>query len=337
MRRALVPGILTLTTALAWAQSEDSLYVVTNRLPKLGEWTRDHDPTGATKVYEKVPTSHFGTSPNVFVERKEGLQLAFNRIYRTAKMRSDSHPTIIFSIHGFNTGAESAISRAWMVQRRLNDQGVPAVVVPVVWPDDNSALNYQQDKSDADASTAMLIDVFEQVRRIKRRAKDLKVGIVAHSLGNYALMEGARKFMASHRDVEEPLIDQAWLVSPDLSSDDLSDSRRGRDLIALCSSLSVYWHRQDYVHTLGLIYNNGDRMGRVGLAATHAKVDSVDCTRAFPLGLGNKSVHADCFTTPVFYEDLAATLGVGSTTRTRRALNLNRREFELARIEGSEK
>lgn len=329
MRRALVPGILTLTTAFAWAQSEDSLYLVTNRLPKFGEWTRHHDPTGATKIYEKLPTVHFGTSPGVFAERKEGLELAFNRIYRTAKMRSEAHPTIIFSIHGYNTGAESAINRAWMIQRRLNDQGLPAVVVPVVWPDDKSALNYNQDKNDADASTAMLIDVFEQVHRIKRRAKDLKVGVLAHSLGNYALMEGARKFMASHRDIESPLIDQAWLVSPDLETDDLSDSRRGVDLIALCSSLSVYWHRQDYVHTLGLIYNNGGRMGRSGLAAPHSKIDSVDCTKAFPLGLTNKSVHGDYFTSPVFFEDLAATLGVGSITRTRREFALQRREFGL--------
>lgn len=126
-----------------------------------------------------------------------------------------------------------------MIQRRLNDQGLPAVVVPVVWPDDNSPLNYKQDENDADASAATLIDVLEQVHRIKRRAKDLKVGVLAHSLGNYALIEGARKFIASLRDVEEPLIDQAWLVSPDLERDDLSDSRRGVDLIALCPSLSV--------------------------------------------------------------------------------------------------
>ncbi len=125
---------------------------------------------------------------------------------------SANHEAFIF-IHGFNVTFADACRRTGQLAYDLKFSGAP---IMWSWPSDGRVLNYVKDETDVEWSTENL-RAFLQM--ITRETKAQTVHLIAHSMGNRALLRALAALAAQPGPPGRPLFNQVVLTAPDIDRD----------------------------------------------------------------------------------------------------------------------
>lgn len=114
---------------------------------------------------------------------------------------------VVVYIHGFNTRFEDAALRAAQLGHDLQ---VPGAMVFFSWPSRGSVSGYLTDLSTIEASEAPLADFLVQASRLAERGR---VHLIAHSMGNRALLRAMHRAVALDARVR---FGEILLAAPDV-------------------------------------------------------------------------------------------------------------------------
>ncbi len=159
------------------------------------------------------PSSPPGDPERSFVTlRVDRLDLAQARADFDARVARTSGRKVLVFVHGYNTRFEEAVYRFAQI---VHDAHVDVAPVLFTWPSGGAAIDYIYDRDSAiysrDALEAML----------QALVKDPTVGsisILAHSMGNYIVVEALRQMAIRNRELS-PKIRDVMLASPDIDVD----------------------------------------------------------------------------------------------------------------------
>lgn len=129
-----------------------------------------------------------------------------------ARIAHSSHRQALVFVHGFNNSFEEAVFR---FAQLVHDGDIKALPVLFTWPSRAKIAAYAYDSESANYSR----DALEKLLRYLVQDKGVgEISIVAHSMGNWVLLEALRQI--SIRDGRLPLkIKNVLLASPDVDYD----------------------------------------------------------------------------------------------------------------------
>ena len=154
-----------------------------------------------------------GNPATDFVARRTGIvdKSSAMALVHDAVRRSPKRQVLVF-VHGFNNRFEDAVYRFAQI---VHDSGTQAVPVLFTWPSKASVLAYGYDRESSTYSR----DQLEAVLRALAADRDVgEVSILAHSMGNWLLLESLRQ-MAIRDGQVSPKIKNVLLAAPDVDID----------------------------------------------------------------------------------------------------------------------
>ena len=158
------------------------------------------------KVLPGDPAVDFVTKHTAVIDRKTALSLVHDEVRRSPKKQ------VLVFVHGFNNKFEDAVYRFAQI---VHDSGTEAVPVLFTWPSKGSVLAYGYDRESSTYSRNQLEGV------LRGLAADPQVGevsVLAHSMGNWLLLESLRQMAI--RDGRVPAkIKNVLLAAPDIDFD----------------------------------------------------------------------------------------------------------------------
>jgi esterase/lipase superfamily enzyme len=131
--------------------------------------------------------------------------------------KSQSRSAFVF-IHGFNVTFEDAARRTAQISYDLGFDGAP---IFYSWPSKGSVLSYSADEATVDTTVTHLKGFLEDVAT---RTGATTVHLIAHSMGNRALIRALKEIGSEQRSTPLPRFHQVVLAAPDI------DARLFRDL-----------------------------------------------------------------------------------------------------------
>lgn len=152
------------------------------------------------------PAIDFVTKHTAIIDRKSALGLVHDQLRHSPKKQ------VLVFVHGFNNKFEDAVYRFAQI---VHDSGTEAVPVLFTWPSKGSVLAYGYDKESSTYSRNQLEDVLAGL------VADPSVGevsILAHSMGNWLLLESLRQMAIRHGRIP-PKIKNVLLAAPDVDID----------------------------------------------------------------------------------------------------------------------
>jgi esterase/lipase superfamily enzyme/uncharacterized protein YjbI with pentapeptide repeats len=132
---------------------------------------------------------------------------------RAARSTDSEEPQLFVFIHGYNMSFESAAFRTAQIAYDLDFEGAP---VMYSWPSRGGLASYEYDQNSAIRSREFLRNFLLMLKE-KSGAEDINV--VAHSMGNLALMEVLRDIRISGGAREGPIFKEVVLAAPDIDRD----------------------------------------------------------------------------------------------------------------------
>jgi len=171
-------------------------------------------PDGARRAGEvQWPSSPPGDPERSFVTlRADRLDLAQIRADFDRRVSRTPGRKVLVFVHGYNTRFEEAVYRFAQI---VHDAHVDVVPVLFTWPSGGGAIDYVYDRDSAMYSR----DALEAL--LQALVKDPSVGsisILAHSMGNYLVVETLRQMAIRNRELS-PKIRDVMLASPDIDVD----------------------------------------------------------------------------------------------------------------------
>lgn len=155
------------------------------------------------------PSKHFTVRSIGHLDGEPGFKAALRQEF--AK-RKPEHREVFLFIHGYNTRFPEALYRFAQV---LHDANSPRVPVLFTWASRGSVTDYVYDNNSATAAR----DGLEKTVRDIIAAGATKVHILAHSMGNWLLMETIRQVRLSGKPIDADKIGVVVLAAPDLDID----------------------------------------------------------------------------------------------------------------------
>lgn len=152
------------------------------------------------------PAINFVTKHTAIIDRQTALSLVHS------ELRHSSKKQVLVFVHGFNNKFEDAVYRFAQI---VHDSGTDAVPVLFTWPSKGSALAYGYDRESSTYSRNQLEDV---LRGLCSDPSVGEVSILAHSMGNWLLLESLRQ-MAIRGGRVPPKIKNVLLAAPDVDID----------------------------------------------------------------------------------------------------------------------
>ena len=152
------------------------------------------------------PAVAFVTRHTAIIDRSTALGLVHDQLRRSPKKQ------VLVFVHGFNNKFEDAVYRFAQI---VHDSGTQAVPVLFTWPSKGSVLAYGYDRESSTYSRNQLEDVLSGL------VADPSVGevsILAHSMGNWLLLESLRQ-MAIRGGRVPAKIKNVLLAAPDVDID----------------------------------------------------------------------------------------------------------------------
>ena len=124
--------------------------------------------------------------------------------------RQQAKKTALVFVHGFNTGFEDALYRNAQVVYDLQYKGLSILFA---WTSKGSVADYGYDKESALSARSSFIELLNILRD---ELKVETVNVIAHSMGNFAVMDA----MKNNADTAKPVrIDQLIMAAPDVARD----------------------------------------------------------------------------------------------------------------------
>ena len=231
----------------------------------------------------------------------------FNELSQVAQA-SDRNELFVF-IHGYNVRFIDALKRTAQLSHDLELQG-PAVCYS--WPSRGDVAAYTMDEASVSWSAPhfehLLLDLRDQTGC-------QRVNVIAHSMGNRALLEAIERIDAKKLD-QPKLIDSLVMAAPDVDLGEFS-SRYLRPLQNVTKHTTLYFSDSDRALLLSARLHGAPRLGllRDHLQA-FAGIDSVYVGEQASLSLGHSYYGDD----PAVIEDLKTLLQEGRTADSRELL-----------------
>jgi len=229
---------------------------------------RDHHPGNVERptiwtFWREDPDKHF-----VIVKATEQGYDEFYTQVRDVVGRSARHEAFVF-VHGFNVTFESAVYRTAQVAYDLSFDGAPILYS---WPSVGTATGYPVDANNSEWTIDHLHWFLEDVAA---RSGANYIHVIAHSRGNWPLMNALRSIATEPQDHPRPRFNQIVLTAPDVDADSfrlLSQAFR-----TLGVRTTLYASAHDEALTLSKKYQGYQRAGDVTpQIVTVDGVDSID-------------------------------------------------------------
>jgi esterase/lipase superfamily enzyme len=220
------------------------------------------------------PARSPGNPANEFVSTKVArLDFANTRKWLDAHAAATRKIRVLVFVHGFNNRFDDSVYR---FAQLVHDSGADVTPILFTWPSRGSVFAYGYDRESTNVSRDALERVLDMV------ARDPAVGeidILAHSMGNWLVLETLRQMAIRNRHIPTK-IDDVVLASPDVDVDvfwnELSDMGSPRPRLSLIIS------RDDHALAASKwIWGNVARLGSIDpeaepyksrLAAAHVRV-----------------------------------------------------------------
>ena len=181
---------------------------------------------------------------------------------------SQSKDAFVF-VHGFNNSFEDAARRVAQLAYDLDFDGTPILYS---WPSQGSATAYTADEAAVGVSGRRLAEFLETV---VTQSGAQRVHLIAHSMGNRALIEALELYLCKHAPGERPPFGQIVFTAPDVDRDyfvDAFDTLRGA-----AQRLTLYASDSDYALRSSQFVHGAPRAGGAGDAVVRlAGLDTID-------------------------------------------------------------
>jgi esterase/lipase superfamily enzyme len=138
---------------------------------------------------------------------------ALHEVKGELELRAPADRDILLFVHGFNTNFGEAVTRTAQLTRDLPFAGVPVLFS---WPSRAKLVDYIYDRDSATYSRPYLSATIEL---LARETGARRVHIVAHSMGNWALLEALRDLHARTGMALKGRLGNVILAAPDVDVD----------------------------------------------------------------------------------------------------------------------
>jgi esterase/lipase superfamily enzyme len=180
----------------------------------------------------------------------------FVKALRQQIQNAPSKDLFIF-VHGFNNTFEDAARRAAQMSYDLDFDGTPILYS---WPSQGSATAYAVDEAAVGISGRKMADFLDT---IVSQSGAQRIHLLAHSMGNRALIEALQTFLAKRApDKRQHIFGQIVFTAPDVDRDyfvDAIDSLRGS-----AERVTLYASGNDYALRSSQFLHGAPRAGTAG-------------------------------------------------------------------------
>ncbi len=260
-------------------------FVITNREPN-DEGSFGNDPQRGGALSFLLGAERYARHPRDLrtVERDEFVADLREELTRRHGPERQAVPLPVY-IHGFNNNFHEALAEGHEIGTGLERHGHLGPVLLFSWPSEGKTLEYWEDRDDARESVSGFKHFLSILRALRAPEEPpaVEASLLAHSMGNYVLREGAHYY---RKQIGYPLNDihftQTLMLAPDLAYDSFAPDKTGRAIANLSHRVTIYHSRFDNVLGLssGVKHFGARRLGRSGprdLTHLPQNVLSVDC------------------------------------------------------------
>ena len=217
------------------------------------------------------PRLHFTIQEISLLSRENFIDAVRQRLGESKNFKDQA---FIF-VHGYNVSFENALYRTAQIAYDLGFDGVPFLYS---WPSGGGLTGYLYDKDSADQSVEYLRQFIELVAT---RSHATKVHLIAHSMGNAALLRTLEKIQLAGGLKGGAVVSQIILAAPDIDRDvfetlaaDLGRVAQGVTLYASSSDKALLASRT----VAGGMARAGDVPAPPSTPLVMAGIDTIDVT-----------------------------------------------------------
>jgi esterase/lipase superfamily enzyme len=173
------------------------------------------------------------------------------------QIKTAASKDVFIFVHGFNNTFEDAARRAAQLAYDLDFDGTPLLYS---WPSEGSATAYAVDEASVGISGRRLADFLDTV--VVRSGAE-HIHILAHSMGNRALIEALQTYLARRApDQRRHIFGQIVFTAPDVDRDYFMDAVA--PLSAAADRVTLYASDNDYALRSSQLLHGAPRAGTAG-------------------------------------------------------------------------
>jgi esterase/lipase superfamily enzyme len=193
---------------------------------------------------------------------------------------SPSRDVFIF-VHGYNNTFEDAARRAAQMAYDLDFDGTPIVYS---WPSRGSTMAYFADEATVQVSSGKLAEFLDTV---VGQSGAGRIHVIAHSMGNRAVIEALRTFLAGRApEHRQRVFGQIVFTAPDVDRDYFIDAVKS--LQGSADRVTLYASRNDYALRSSQFFHDAPRAGTAGdFLIKLAGLDTIDMSAVPADALGH--------------------------------------------------
>jgi esterase/lipase superfamily enzyme len=188
---------------------------------------------------------------------------------------------VFIFVHGFNNSFEDAARRTAQMAYDLDFDGTPMMYS---WPSQGSTTAYAIDEAAVGISGRRMADFLDAV---VAQAGAQRIHLIAHSMGNRALIEALQTYLAKRApENRQHIFGQIVFTAPDVDRDYFSDAIE--PLTAAAERVTLYASDNDYALRSSQFFHGAPRAGTAGdVIVKLAGLDSIDMSSVPADALGH--------------------------------------------------
>jgi esterase/lipase superfamily enzyme len=188
---------------------------------------------------------------------------------------------VFIFVHGFNNTFEDAARRVAQLAYDLDFDGTPMLYS---WPSQGSTTAYSVDEASVQISGRRMADFLETV---VAQSGAQHVHLIAHSMGNRALIEAMQTYLAKRApENRQHIFGQVVFTAPDVDRDYFTDAVV--ELNAAAQRTTLYASDTDYAIRTSQFFHGAPRAGTAGdVIVKLAGLDSIDMSAVPADSLGH--------------------------------------------------
>jgi esterase/lipase superfamily enzyme len=188
---------------------------------------------------------------------------------------------VFIFVHGFNNTFEDAARRTAQMAYDLDFDGTPMMYS---WPSQGSTTAYAIDEAAVGISGRRMAEFLDAV---VAQSGAQRIHLIAHSMGNRALIEALQTYLAKRApENRQHIFGQIVLTAPDVDRDYFSDAIQ--PLTAAAERVTLYASDNDYALRGSQLFHGAPRAGTAGdVIVKLAGLDSIDMSSVPADALGH--------------------------------------------------
>ena len=160
-------------------------------------------------------------------------------------------------VHGYNVSFDDAVKRTAQIVHDLEFDGAP---ICYSWASHGALANYTNDMANADATVLALQSFLEET---VRRTGNTTIHLVAHSMGNRALLQALDRIAVSSQRNHDKMFGQLVMAAPDVSAVDFKN-RFASSAMELAETITLYASSKDRALIASTKIHGHNRAGLAG-------------------------------------------------------------------------